>query len=371
MTRYAENGFRYLFNSGLDRAYVVRIALQIGAVILVIFILVLFWNQQIRRREERFRGLTEHSTDIILSFREDGVITYQSPSHKQILGYSPNHLVGKSVFDLVHRDELVQWQQILLRLRQGGGSETFVHRFREQQGQYRYFEFNCLNLLNNNALNAFVLNGRDLSERIQVEADLQKAKEQAETASKIKSEFLASMSHEIRTPLNAILGMMEITLRSPLKKEQKQNLRVAKEAAEHLLAIINDILDLSKIEAGKLVVKAVDFDFLQFLESIVRTYRDEAGKKGLQLELKHASNVPRWVNGDPLRLRQILINLVGNALKFTRTGTITISVNLKEGSAQVAAAPVLPMQFEVRDRSPNREVEKKCYRKQKQLLWRH
>jgi len=342
--------FSVAFNPGLDRAFVTRTALQIGGLVLVIFSLVLLWNKQIRRREEWFRGLTEHGSDIILSFEDDGAITYQSPSHKQILGYERSTLLGTSVHELVHHDDLPQWREILTTLREKDGSATFTLRFREQQGRYRYFEFHCVNLLDNVALQSFVLTGRDLSERIKVEDDLQLAKEEAETASRVKSEFLASMSHEIRTPLNSILGMTEITLHSALASEQRENLKIVKDAARHLLEIINDILDLSKIEAGKLKIQAFEFDLIELLESIVRTYRAEAVKKGVELELRCSLEAPYRTVGDPLRLRQILINLIGNALKFTHVGKVTVEAHLaEEVTLNAAGGPGQLIRFAVRD----------------------
>lgn len=312
------------FKPGYERAYVMKMALRLGAAVLVVFAVVLLWNYQIRRREERFRGLIEHGTDIIQALREDGTITYQSPSHKQVLGYTPNELVGQPIHGLLHPEDQQQWRDVVSQLKNGEDEVTFIHRLLDKNGCYRYFESHCINLPGKRGRNTLVINGRDLSERMQVEADLQKAKEEAETANKAKSEFLAKMSHEIRTPLNAILGLTEITLRTGINKTQKQYLGTAREAAKQLMEIINDILDLSKIESGKLRLRSSDFDLAELLESVRRTYETEARQKDITLDIEFDPELPRHVHGDSLRLRQVLINLVGNAVKFTERGGILL-----------------------------------------------
>ncbi|MBC7684048.1 MAG: response regulator [Bdellovibrionales bacterium] len=166
----------------------------------------------------------------------------------------------------------------------------------------------------------------DVSEQRAARDAMQRAVESAQAASRAKSEFLANMSHEIRTPMNGILGMTELVLESQLEPQQRDDIALVKASADSLLTIVNDILDFSKIEAGKLDLEEVPFDLRKLVRETIRAMALPAQQKGLALRCEVAPGTPRMVKGDPGRLRQVLVNLLGNAIKFTQRGSVTLAL---------------------------------------------
>jgi PAS domain S-box-containing protein len=287
-------------------------------------------EQALRESEERFRGTFENAGVGIAHTHPTGRLLRVNEKFCAIVGYPREELLQKTFQDITHPDDLTVSLGSLAALMRGesvvvghekryvrkDGSPVWVELFsslqRDADGKPAY----AIAILH------------DISERKRLESELRGAKDAAESANRAKDEFLANVSHEIRTPMNAILGMTELVLDTPLTEDQRQCLKTAKSASDNLLGVINDLLDFAKIEAGKLELDPADFSLRAALGDTMRALAIRAHAKGLELICQVQPGVPDALVGDAGRMRQVLLNLVGNAIKFTEMGEVVVSVEM-------------------------------------------
>jgi len=288
-------------------------------------------EEQQRRLYERYRSLIMNMPDSFtynkVIYDEAGTrIDYEiieiNEAYEKIFNVPRKEIIGKKYSELYSGDDPEIIKQKMAKYGEvvSTGVEVVLPIYYSEWSE-RWFSVK----LYSPEPGFFVSITADMTERIGVENELNLAKDKAEAANRAKSEFLANMSHEIRTPINGMVGMIDLTLLTDMGSEQRENLEIAKACADSLLEIINDILDFSKIEAGKLVIETIGFNLQKLLESTLKAHSHLAIKKKLKLSFNCSSSIPQAVQGDPNRLKQILNNLLNNALKFTERGGVTLT----------------------------------------------
>lgn len=274
----------------------------------------------------RYQLLSENANDIIMFSNKDGRIIEANSAALMSYGYTKEEMLSKSIFELVNPDNRSPVRTQSYKINAAG--VYYEATARKKDGTAFSVEVSLQSTVISESKVLLSIQ-RDITERKQVQKELERAMEYAEAANLAKSEFLANMSHEIRTPLNGMLGMIDLTLLTGLIEEQKDNLFIAKGCASTLLNLINDILDFSRIEARKLTLEDIDFDFMELMEQTIKPHNIKAQGKGLKLIYQLDPQIPRLVNGDPNRFKQVINNLMGNAVKFTDTGEINLFSSLK------------------------------------------
>ncbi|MFO7598160.1 MAG: PAS domain S-box protein [Desulfocurvibacter africanus] len=284
-------------------------------------------QEALARREQEFRNLADNAPDPIVRYNRDVVRTYANAALSRALDTSLPELIGWDLACTPIPDAMRQaYEQAVRDVFVTGKERVFVLQLNPQKGslhiQYRLTP-ECSE---DGRVESVLAIGRDITDLLRLEQELRQAKETAESASRAKSTFLSNMSHEIRTPLNSIQSVIELLPTLDISEEAASYVRIAEQSASHLLRLINNLLDLSRIESGKTELARKPFEPRHLLQAILRPLAVTAGTRGLDLAVTVADDVPARLMGDELRLGQILMNLVGNAIKYTDTGRISISV---------------------------------------------
>ena len=312
---------------------------------------------ELESSEKRSRQILETSFDAFVGMDSRGRIMDWNAQAERTFGWMQAEVSGKVLSEaIIPAGDRETYEQEVRQLLASGQGPALNKRFEImascRDGREIPVEITISAMHRDESLDfaAFV---RDLSERKRFEQDLRDAKEAAEAANRSKSDFLANMSHEIRTPMNGIIGMTDLALETELNQEQREFLGMVKSSADSLLALLNDILDFSKIEAGKLDFETIDFLLRDTLDDTIKALGLRAQQKGLELACHVLPEVPDGLEGDPTRIRQIVVNLVGNAIKFTAEGEVVVQVEVQE-----EAEHEVVLHFGVRDTGVGIPLEK-------------
>ncbi len=283
----------------------------------------------IRQGEEKFRNIFESFQDIYYRTDIEGKITLISPSVNELMGYQPEEMIGHKITDFYINYK--KQERFIKELLRTGSVRNFEVDIKKKDGTYIQTISN-IRLIYNDNNKPIAIDGvaRDITELKKASEELLKAKEVAEKSLKVKELFLANMSHEIRTPMNGIIGMIDLLVDTPLDNEQSDYVFTIKKSSETLLTILNDILDLSKLEAGKMELRYSSVDIRDTVEKIHSLFMQRALVKDLDFVVKIDDNIPQYLIADETRLLQILSNLTSNAIKFTDKGIVSIHVKLLE-----------------------------------------
>ncbi len=270
-----------------------------------------------------YEAVVEDGSDIIFIVDYHGNILYHNPSVEDTLGHAPDSLIGKNFFDFIKPETLTDLKKEFLKSVSKPYDESIEFRFLCKDKTYRYLEFNSINLKHKGGVEGLILDCRDITQRKKDAQELLRAQ-------KAKEQFLANMSHEIRTPVNGIAGMINLLSETTSTEDRELYLNAIKNSTQSLKVIINDILDLSAIESGKLKFEKIGFNIKYQLSAVLDTFLYTSKDKGIVLTYNITEEAKSVFIGDPARLNQILINLISNAVKFTHVGEISVNVDVEK-----------------------------------------
>jgi PAS domain S-box-containing protein len=279
-----------------------------------------------RSSEFRYTAIFESARDVIYTLDRQGALTSMNRAFTDLTGYTKEDILGKPFRNYIHADDVRMAVKNFDLVMSGKQSSAHELRVLTRSGEYRYAEITAVPLMEDQRVAGVIGIARDVTLRKQSELELIRAKNVAEQSKKYQEQFLANITHEIRTPMNAIMGMSQLLLQSRLDNNQQEFVDAIKLSAENLLVIINDILDLSKIQAGKMTIEQKPFELDELISGLFSTLKFRAEEKGLKFTYTIQPGAHTHLSGDKIRIHQVLLNILSNAIKFTDAGEVSLHV---------------------------------------------
>jgi len=286
-------------------------------------------RRALQNNEVKYKDMMTNIFDVITILDEHGIVVYMSPNIRSLFGWDSAELLGKSFFTNIHDDDKALARSTFNEM-VSHPEKKIIHEYRYQKacGDYVYIEITGSNHLKHPSIQGILANFRDITHQKESERQLLDAKEMAEAATKTKGQFLSVMSHEIRTPLNGIMGMLQLMEMTDLSEEQREYITISSSASNHLLTLINDILDYSKIDADKIELEMSEISIGDLMNKMKQLFIAQVRNKDIDCRYHMDDRLPEVLIGDKHRIKQVLFNLMSNAIKFTDQGSIDLSVAL-------------------------------------------